>query len=217
MGRHIKISFLGLLISFLGTLPFGTLNITAFHISAVQSIGEAMLFAFAVVAIELLVVRITLIGTNKIDFKSKWGVYVLPIAVVLLMYLSISSFISSGNHQEFTANSNVFPMIKSSIILGLLLSVLNPIHIPFWMGWNSVLKERRILDNKPGMYSSYIVGIGLGSIAGLMIFIFTGKYIFQNYQQYNYVIAFIMGCLYLGFSFYLLYLLYKNHLKLNIA
>ena len=99
----------------------------------------------------------------------------------------------------------------------LLLSILNPMHIPFWMGWNSVLKERRILDSKPGMYSSYIIGIGLGSIAGLMIFILSGKYIFQNYQQYNYVIAFIMGCLYLGFSFYLLFLFFKNHLKLNIA
>jgi hypothetical protein len=89
-------------------------------------------------------------------------------------------------------------------------------HIPFWTGWNSVLIAKNRLDHKPGMYTSYLTGIGIGSIGGLMIFVFAGKYIFENYQQYGYIIAFILGCLYLSFSFYLLFLLYKNHLKLII-
>jgi threonine/homoserine/homoserine lactone efflux protein len=124
---------------------------------------------------------------------------------------------SSVSHQEMETNTYLFPMIKSSFLLGLLLSTLNPMHIPFWMGWNSILLERKTLDKSPGIYSSYIIGIGLGSIAALMIFIFTGKFIYQNYQQYNHVIAFIMGCLYLGFSFYIMVLFYKKHLKLNIV
>lgn len=90
-------------------------------------------------------------------------------------------------------------------------------HVPFWIGWNSVLIDRKTLDKTPGMYLSYITGIGLGSITALMVFIFAGKYIYQNYQQYNYMITFIMGCLYLGFSLYLMFLFYKKHLKLNIV
>jgi threonine/homoserine/homoserine lactone efflux protein len=207
----------GLLISFLGSLPFGTLNTTAFQIAALQGINNALFFALAVVLIELIVVRITLIHANKIDFQSKLFYYVLPITIVLLIYLSVSSFMSSVSHQEMETNTYLFPMIKSSFLLGLLLSTLNPMHIPFWMGWNSILLERKTLDKSPGIYSSYIIGIGLGSIAALMIFIFTGKFIYQNYQQYNHVIAFIMGCLYLGFSFYIIVLFYKKHLKLNIV
>ncbi len=216
MSRLLKIFLIGLVISFLGSLPLGTLNMTAFHIAAFQNANEAILFALAVVFVELVVVRITLTYSKKIDFGNKLFFYVLPMAVALLLYLAISSFVSVGNPKEIASGTGVFPMIESSIMLGLLLSALNPMHIPFWIGWNSVLTTRKTLDEKPGMYIFYISGIGIGSIGGLMMFVFAGKYIFQNYHQYSYVIAFILGCLYLGFSFYLLFLLYKNHLKLII-
>ena len=189
---------------------------TAFHIAGFQNVSEALLFALAVVFVELVVVRITLTYSKKIDLGNKVFFYLLPIAIALLMYLSVSSFTSLNDDQAIQAESISFPMLKSSILLGLLLSVLNPMHIPFWTTWNSVLIAKNRLDRKPGMYTSYITGIGLGSIGGLMIFVFAGKYIFHNYHEYSYVIAFIMGCLYLGFSFYLLFLLYKNHLKLII-
>ncbi len=217
MLKYVKVLGSGLVISLLGSLPFGTLNTTAFQIAALQSVREAVLFAIAVVLIELIVVRITLTHANRIDFQSKLFYYVLPITITLLMYLSISSFMSSVNHQQMETNTYLFPMIKSSFLLGLILSTLNPMHIPFWIGWNSVLLERKTLDRTPGMYSFYILGIGLGSITALIVFIFAGTYIYQNFQQYSHVIAFSMGCLYLIFSFYLMVLFYKKHLKLNIV
>ncbi|MEA1786743.1 LysE family transporter [Arenibacter sp. GZD96] len=216
MIKHINILLAGLLISFLGALPLGTLNITAFQIAAMQNVPDALWFAIAVVVVELVVVRITLVIAHKIDFSDKFFAYVFPIAALLLMYLAISSFITSGNAQELDAGTTLFPFVKSTFILGILLSILNPMHLPFWMSWNSILFERKTLEKRLSMYAMYITGIGVGSITALFIFIFAGKHIFQNYQQYNYLLAFIMGCLYLGFSFYLLYLLYKNHVKLNI-
>lgn len=216
MSKLLRIFLIGLVISFLGSLPLGTLNMTAFHIAGFQNVKEAILFTLAVVFIELVVVRITLTFSKKIDLGNKVFFYLLPIAIALLMYLSVSSFTSLNDDQVIQAESNLFPMLRSSILLGLLLSILNPMHIPFWTAWNSVLIARNRLDHKPGMYTSYITGIGMGSIGGLMIFVFAGKYIFQNYHEYSYVIAFMMGCLYLGFAFYLLFQLYKNHLKLII-
>ena len=216
MSKLLKIFLIGLVISFLGSLPLGTLNMTAFHIAGFQNVSEALLFALAVVFVELVVVRITLTYSKKIDLGNKVFFYLLPIAIALLMYLSVSSFTSLNDDLAIQAGTNLFPMLKSSILLGLLLSILNPMHFPFWTAWNSILTARNRLDHKPGMYTSYITGIGIGSIGGLMIFVFAGRYIFQNYHEYSYVIALILGCLYLGFSFYLLFLLYKNHLNLNI-
>ena len=216
MSKHVKILLLGLLISFLGTLPFGTLNMTAFHIAAAQSEDKAIVFAIGVVIVEMIVVRITLSGARRINFKDKFAFYLLPFAIGLLLYLSVSSFMSSGNQNPIGSGANLFPMIQSSFLLGLLLSALNPMHVPFWLGWNSVLFEKKALNNKRGMYASYIVGIGTGTVAGLMVFIFAGTYIFRNYHQYNYAISFVMGCLYLIFTLYLLYLPFKKRLKLNI-
>lgn len=211
------IGFYGLLISFVGALPLGTLNITAFNIAASQDVWEALLFSLAAVFVELVVVRFTLAGNKKINFNGKLSFYVLPFAVGLLLYLAISSFMSAGGAQELKTSAAVFPMIQSSVLLGLLLSVSNPLHIPFWVGWNRLLVSKRVLHNTLGSYASYILGIGIGSMGALLIFIFLGKHIFGNYQQYSSMIALIMGCLYLGFSFYLLFLLYKKHLKLKIT
>ena len=215
MNKLIQIGLIGLLISFLGSLPLGTLNITAFQIAVFQDVPSASWFAMAVVLIELLMVRITLKWSGTIDLRNRFFFYTLPIAALILFYLSISSFMSISEDRELSASLQLIPMIKSTFVLGLLLSVLNPMHIPFWMGWNNILIERKRLDKARGMQLSYMVGIGLGSMGGFMIFILLGKYIFQNLNQYNYIIAFIMGCIYLAFSFYMLFALYKNHLKLT--
>lgn len=203
------------MISFVGALPLGVLNSTAFQIAALQSVHAALQFAVVVVLVELIVVRLTLAYSNRINFNTKLYKYVLLITVVLLLYFAFSSFFSQSTDDKMITGTSLFPMIKSTIIIGLLLSALNPIQVPFWMGWNSVLLECKILNKKPSMYLSYILGIGVGSMAVLILFISAGTYIFQNYGQYNSIIKFTMGCFYLGFSLYLMFLLYKNHLKLN--
>lgn len=215
--RYLLVGVYGLLISFIGALPLGTLNITAFNIAASQNVSEAMLFSFAAILVELIVVRITLLGNNRINFNGRLSFYIMPLAVVFLLYLAISSFMSIGVDPEMNTGTTVFPMIQSSILLGLLLSILNPLHIPFWMSWNRALLAKNMLHKKMGSYTSYMIGIGIGSLGALMLFIFLGKHIFQNYRQYSAIIAFVMGCLYLGFSFYLTFLTYKKHLKLKIT
>jgi threonine/homoserine/homoserine lactone efflux protein len=201
------------MISFLGSLPLGTLNITAFQISGSQNVREALIFSIAAILVELAIVRISLTFSHKLKVESKWLNYILPLTFALLFYLAYSNFISLNNDETYEPGSKLFPMIKSSFFLGLVLSVLNPMHLPFWTGWNSVLIAKDRLNNNRWMYSSYIFGICLGSIAGFLVFILAGKFVFQNYQNYNYLISFVMGCIYLGFSIYVLFLLVKRNLN----
>lgn len=217
MIKLIRIGLIGLMISFLGSLPLGTLNITAFQIAVFEDVSSALWFALAVVFIELLVVRITLHWSSTIDFKNRIFFYTLPIAALVLFYMAFTSYMSIGEESELGPSFQVVPMIKSSFVLGLMLSMLNPMHIPFWMGWNNMLMTRKSLDKTRGMYSFYLVGIGTGSFAGFLIFILGGHFLFENLKQYNYLIAFVMGSLYLGFALYILFTLYKNHLKLTIS
>jgi len=208
---HLRILFSGFLISFLGTLPLGTLNTTAFQISASQNISEAFEFSAAVILVELIIVRITLLGAHSINLNNKLFSYLTPPAIALLIYLSVSNFMSANDQQTIHTNSSIFPTIKSSFALGLLMSLFNPMHVPFWMGWNSILSNRKKLYRKSGIYSSYITGIAIGSLAGLLPFILAGKFLITNYQEYSLIISFAMGILYLGFALYLLFKLYKNY------
>ena len=78
-------------------------------------------------------------------------------------------------------------------LLGMFMCAINPVQIPFWFGWSTVLFTKKILEPKNVQYNSYIIGIGLGTLLGNAVFIFGGKWLVQriaNSQQYlNWVIG----------------------------
>jgi threonine/homoserine/homoserine lactone efflux protein len=78
-------------------------------------------------------------------------------------------------------------------LLGMLMCAINPVQIPFWFGWSTVMFTKKILSPVPMQYNSYIIGIGLGTLLGNAVFIFGGKYLVSriaNSEQYlNWVIG----------------------------
>ena len=216
MVKVAKVGLAGLLISFLGALPFGTLNLTAFDISATQGLEAAYGFALAVVLVELAVVRLTLFGSEKLQFGERAIQYLLPLGILLLMYLSITSFLDASSIAGANSKAEILPQIKSTFVLGLLLSALNPLQVPFWFTWNKVLEGKGILKPSGTHHLFYLMGIGVGTMVALGVFILAGKYIFNNYDQYNRMTNILMGTIYLGFSFYLMFLLIKKRINYKI-
>lgn len=203
MKTYLKIFSWGFIISFPGTLPLGTINVTAFNLATSQNVQQAILFALSAVFVELIVIRITLAGASKINLNSRIFSYLSPIAIAFLIYLAVSSFISIGN----TSSSNaliLFPFVRSSILLGLLLSFLNPLYFPFWMGWNSILMSRNLLTNSTGIKTFYMTGAGIGSFAGHLAYILLGHLIVSHVQQFSNYLSLLLGSFYLAFAIYLL-------------
>ncbi len=215
MKKTAKVLLAGLLISFLGALPLGTLNVTAFDIAASQGLLSAFWFAVAVVLVELVVVRLTLYGNEKFQLTERFTNYLFAFGIIFLAYLGVSSFMETAQVSEAGSKANLLPKISSTFVLGLLLSALNPLQIPFWMTWTKVLSTKGILVKSKTSYKFYLIGIGAGTMIGLGIFISLGKYVFSDYEKYSTVTNSILGLLYLGFSFYLLFLLLKKRLNLK--
>jgi threonine/homoserine/homoserine lactone efflux protein len=78
-------------------------------------------------------------------------------------------------------------------LLGLMLSAINPVQIPFWFGWSTVLFTKNILQPKNSYYNLYIVGIGLGTLCGNLIFIFGGKWIVGKLNGNQSLMNWIIG------------------------
>ncbi|MFS4456315.1 LysE family transporter [Maribacter sp. 2304DJ31-5] len=211
--NYLKVGGAGLLISWLGALPLGTLNITAFDIAASQGVQNAWLFSFSAVCIELLYVRLSLWGSKKWVLEEQWVSTLLLLGALLLIFMAIINFTASTEFTASMGNNPVFRQITSPIVLGVLLSVLNPLQFPFWLAWNKILDAKKILQNKPMSYTSYILGIGLGTLLALSLFIWMGNNLITNYKAYAYYTDKILGLIYLGFSLYLLFMLYKRNLK----
>ncbi|MET1257735.1 LysE family transporter [Flagellimonas sp. DF-77] len=204
-----------MLISFVGALPLGSLNITAFDIAANDGFTSAIGFALAAIVVELIYVRLTLLGNRKLVVGDRFARYALPFAAALLLYLAIASFYTAKVSVDVPIGPMLFPKIASPILLGLLLSALNPLQIPFWMLWNKYLLDKGILVHQRSSYAGYMMGIGSGTFLGLLVFMFLGRFIVSNYEGYHEVTNTILGILYLGFSCYLLILLYKKRTNLK--
>lgn len=192
MSKFIRVFFWGMLISFIGSLPLGTLNIAAMQIGIQDGITEALYFSFGSLLVEMAYVRISLVGIDWVRKQEKLMKIMEWITFVIVLALAIGSFAAAMKaggkaHNVFLDNK------MHRFFLGMLMCAINPVQIPFWFGWSTVLFTKKILEPKKGQYNSYIVGIGIGTLLGNCIFIFGGKLIVQkisNSEQYlNWVIG----------------------------
>ena len=180
-----------MLISFLGSLPPGIINIAAFQIAGKQGNGNAMIYGIGSMLAEVIVVRVALSGMSRITRSRKFFLILEWIAAALLVIFSIACFITADQMQQF-------PVIPPAWILppfltGLALSAINPLQIPFWLGWSTVLMNKGVLVPKPRQYNIYITGIASGTMAGFIVFIFGGQYLLKAFQSNQYLVNMAVG------------------------
>lgn len=189
--RLTKVFFWGLMVSFLGTLPLGTLNVAAMQISVQESILHGVYFALGALLVEMIYVRISLVGINWVSKRKKIFKWMEWIAVVIVLALAIGSFVAAMQPQS---SKNV--LLNNNIhrfFLGIFISAINPVQIPFWFGWSTVLFAKKILIPKNSYYNLYIVGIGLGTLLGNCVFIFGGKIIVEKLNTNQSLLNWIIG------------------------
>lgn len=187
----VKVFFWGLMVSFLGSLPLGTLNVAAMQISVQESIQNAIYFSFGSLTVEMIYVRISLIGINWIRKQKKIFRWMEWITLGIVLALAAGSFIAAMQpHQakNVMLNNNVH-----RYLLGLMLGAISPVQIPFWFGWSTVLFTKKILLPKNSYYNLYIIGIGLGTLFGNCVFIFGGKFIGQKLNTNQNLLNWIIG------------------------
>jgi threonine/homoserine/homoserine lactone efflux protein len=187
----LKIFFWGLIISFLGTLPPGTLNVAAMQIGVQESIMNAVNFSTGTIVTEVVFARISLIGINwlrkqKILFRwLEWLTFGIVVA------LAIGSFIAAN--KEYHAKNFMLVNDVNRFLLGMLLSAISPMHIPFWFGWSTVLFTKKILKPKAAFYNVFVLGIGAGSFLGCGVYILGGKYVVDKLKTNVHVLNWIIG------------------------
>lgn len=206
----------GLLISFLGTLPAGTLNLTAFQLAAGNGAGPAMLFVYGVIIIELTAVIITLFAVQKINFEKPYFRLLIPAAVLFLFYLAFINLIAVTKEHIPGKTTFAAGILDYPFLLGILLSLTNPLQFPFWIGWNSILIAKKRLNKERWTIVFYLTGIGMGTLGGFLLFILAGKFVPGNFESYSHTLNYIMAGIYSGTGIYLIIRSYKQKSKSKI-
>jgi threonine/homoserine/homoserine lactone efflux protein len=105
--------------------------------------------------------------------------------------LAISSFYAALHPKS---GDNV--ILSSSLprfLLGATMCAVNPVQIPFWFGWSTVLFTKKVLRPRSDNYNSYILGIGIGTFVGNCVFIFGGQLIAEKINTSQDILNWIIG------------------------
>jgi threonine/homoserine/homoserine lactone efflux protein len=187
----MRVFFTGMLISFLGSLPLGTLNIAAMQIAISDGYEPAILFSLGSLTAEMVYVRLSLIAMDWVRKQQKLFKILEWVTLAIVVALAIFSFYAAMYpkvHKNIILSSTL-----NRYLLGLMMCAVNPVQIPFWFGWSTVLFTKKILLPKSSHYNLYILGIGIGTMFGNFVFIFGGKLIATKINANQSILNWVIG------------------------
>jgi len=187
----LKIFFTGLLVSFVGSLPLGTLNVAAMQISVSDGITQAMLFSLGSLIAEIIYVRMSLVAMDWVRKQELFFKILEWVTLAIVVALAVFSFYAALHPSE--SENKILSSQLPNILLGFIMSALNPVQIPFWFGWSTVLFSKKILLPRNDHYNFYIIGIGIGTFIGNLLFIFGGQFIADKISNNQHILNWIIG------------------------
>lgn len=194
---YLWVFFLGFIFSFVGSIPPGTLNVTVLQLALERQVKTAFRFALAVSIIEY---PYAWMGV-QFEYYISTSPVILEnfqlIAALVMTLLGISNLWPSGNPKGFARKFQ-----ESGFRRGIILSLLNPMAIPYWMGFTAYLKVQGWIDlSTVGLLHSYVFGTAVGTMALLSVLIFFAQRV-APYVQGSRWLKIIPGLILLGLGLY---------------
>jgi threonine/homoserine/homoserine lactone efflux protein len=189
--------FLGLILSFLGQLPLGTMSMTATQIAVQESFRNAWKFSFGVALIELVYLRLVLSGMQWII--SHLGLFNLFnwITVILFGVFGLMSFAAAHSQQGTEKKALLLSNQLDRFLLGMSMSALNPLQIPFWFVWSEYFLSQGWLKAEFSIFNIFTLGAALGTLSGLMVYMYGGNWLVTKMKTSNRSLNKIMGAIFI--------------------
>jgi threonine/homoserine/homoserine lactone efflux protein len=195
MPKLLRIFITGMFISFLGSLPLGTLNVAAMQIAIYNGIAAGLWFSSGSLTIEAIYVRLSLVAMDWVRKQKKLFQVLEYVTLVIIVLLAVSSFYAAW-HTKPTDIPVQPPYLNNPLhpyLLGLIMSAVNPVQIPFWFGWSTVLFTKKVLEPRNDHYNMYIGGIALGTLFGNFVFVFGGHAIAKSISGNQAILNWVIG------------------------
>ena len=206
--KKIKNIFIGFLVSFIGSIPLGYLNIVGYDVFKKFGVNETVFYLLGVISIEFFVIYFTLLFANQLIANQKLLKFIEGFSVVFMFVLAFVFYASSSS--ETTNPSVLERYVKySPFVVGLILSSLNFIQVPFWTSWNLYLLNGNYIEISKNKKYFYVFGTVFGTFSGMLVLIFSLNYLTLEFEffklslfQFIIPIVFVILGIFQGFKFY---------------
>lgn len=180
----LQVFVIGLVASFIGSIPPGTLNIMVLQMGLENKLRIALRFILAVAIIEYPYAWIAVEFEHLITSSPIVQQNFKLLAAVVMLALGILGLWSLRKPSPLTVK-----LQESGFRKGLVLSILNPQAIPWWIGMTAYLKSQGwiVLDTGWRLHS-YVLGTSLGVLLLLLLLAFMAQKL-ASIIKHNRVVA----------------------------
>lgn len=175
--QKLKNILVGFLVSFVGSIPLGYLNIIGYEIYSKKGFQNTVEYLIGVVLVEAIVIYATLLFADVLTQQKKWLKRIELFTIIFLLILGASFFL---NQDQTNTTSNSVYTNYLPFFTGLILSALNFIQIPFWTGWNLYLINNKYISIEKTNKYLYLFGTLFGTFFGMLGLIFGLHYFAKN-------------------------------------
>lgn len=169
----ISIFIIAFVFSFLGSIPPGAINISILQLGLESRTGAALRFALAAALIEFPYV---LIAIQFEDWLTSTPLIMNNIRLISAAVMIILGIVNLSIYYRPTKSQVLNKLQSSGFRKGLIISTLNPLAIPFWIGITAYLKNQQWIEILTWTDKLvYAAGVSIGTFTLLAIFAYLGK------------------------------------------
>jgi hypothetical protein len=204
---NLKNIFVGFLVSFIGSIPLGYLNVVGFQVYEKLGLTPTMLYLSGVIIIEFFVIYFTLIFAKRLAENKRLTKYIEGFSILFMFLLAYVFYSSANAKSEFSTTFNYTPFL-----LGIVLSCLNFIQIPFWTGWNLWLLNGNYIEISGVRKYGYLLGTIVGTFCGMLSLIVSLDYFSTNIDFLSkYLMKIIIPTVFLGLGIFQLFKFFRKY------
>lgn len=175
----VQAFLIGLVFSFIGSIPPGTLNILVLQLGLENKIRIALRFALAVAIVEYPYAWIAVVFEDWITSSPLVLQNFQLTGATVMTTIGVFSIWSARKPSEFSVRFQ-----ESGFRRGLILSILNPQAIPFWIAITAYLKMEGWIDLSTGLrLHSYVLGTSVGVMILLTILAIMARKLSSVFQH----------------------------------
>jgi threonine/homoserine/homoserine lactone efflux protein len=206
--QTLKNIFVGFLVSFVGSIPLGYLNVIGFQIYQKSGLEPFLLYLLGVIFIEMFVIYFTLLFAKRLSENKKLLKTIEIFSIVFMLGLAYF-FYNQSNFSAINKNELSSLLLFSPFIIGISLNVVNFIQLPFWTSWNLYLINNNYISVEKNLKFSYILGTLFGTFLGMLALILGLNQVTSNSELLSELLVskvipsfFIGMAVYQGFKFW---------------
>lgn len=199
----LQVFIVAFIVSYFGSIPPGTINITSMQLSVQGLKRPAFFFALAASLTEFVYAGVTVKFQIFLSERPGFTENFTIITAIAMIVLGVINLFSKTDTEKLI-NRTAEIKGRNGFRKGVLLGILNPLTIPFWLTVTSYLQANHWISLREYNFWLYITGLTLGTFMLLLTVNRLGRK-FTNIANNQFLVHKVPGIAFVGLGLYNLY------------